>query len=97
MRFVVAVFDRDMEVAKMEGETARRPPPLPDLVGRRCSSWRNSFEVQEAVRTLPLAVARAREIHGQNVEGLQLNYARMVSSLGSVDLKCTQLKGKVRG
>ena len=70
MRFVVAVLDRDMEVAKMEDKTARRPLPLPDLVGWRCSSWRNSFEVQEAVRALSLAVTRAREIHGQNVEGL---------------------------
>ena len=43
MRFAVAVLDRDMEVAKLEGRTARRPLPLPDLVGWRCSSWRNSL------------------------------------------------------
>ena len=46
MRFVVAVLDRDMEIAKLEGRTARRPLPLPDLAVWRCSSWRNSFEVQ---------------------------------------------------
>ena len=78
----------------MEGKTARCPLPLPDLVEWRCSSWHNPFEVQEAVRTLSMAVTRAREIHGQSVEGLQNNYARMVSSLGHMDLKCTLVIGK---
>ena len=54
----------------------------------------NPFELREAVRTLSMAVTRAREIHRQSVEGPQNNYARMVSSLGHVDLKCTRVIGK---
>ena len=100
-KFVIAVLDHDAQLAKMEGRVARRPLPLPDLLEWRCSSWRSSFEVQEAVRTLALAVTRARQIHGDNLDALQVqvhrNNTNVIQTIGNVHLDQLQLMERVRG
>ena len=100
-RFVLNMLEHDEQLVRMEARTSRNHPlPITELMGWHCSSWRSSFEVREAVRTMSHAISRGRVLHGDNMAAMReetsRNHAHVSDHVHKVHLELKQVEEHVR-